>query len=86
MVYNQYKSLHNLCKTKVTNYMLSIHLLHTDYTPVTTKNLLCSLNKFKTKLNCSEVIESWTDSPLTIIPVLKKVMANGIRVWIFRFT
>ncbi|WMV10707.1 hypothetical protein MTR67_004092 [Solanum verrucosum] len=32
---------------------------------------------------CSEVIESWKDSPLSIIPVIKKVMANGIRVWIF---
>ncbi|PHT59724.1 Serine carboxypeptidase-like 40, partial [Capsicum baccatum] len=43
-------------------------------------------NVTKIKYNwqpCSEVIESWTDSPLTIIPVLKKVMANGIRVWIF---
>ncbi|XP_055814446.1 serine carboxypeptidase-like 40 [Solanum dulcamara] len=43
-------------------------------------------NVTKIKYNwqpCSEVIASWTDSPLTIIPVLKKVMANAIRVWIF---
>ncbi|KAH0726055.1 hypothetical protein KY284_001920 [Solanum tuberosum] len=43
-------------------------------------------NVTKIKYNwqpCSEVIESWKDSPLSIIPVIKKVMANGIRVWIF---
>ncbi|CAN4080596.1 unnamed protein product [Withania somnifera] len=43
-------------------------------------------NVTKIKYNwqpCSEVIESWRDSPLTIIPLLKIVMENGIRVWIF---
>ncbi|XP_021688425.2 serine carboxypeptidase-like 40 [Hevea brasiliensis] len=32
---------------------------------------------------CSEVITNWSDSPSTIIPLLKEFMANGLRVWIF---
>ncbi|XP_060217405.1 serine carboxypeptidase-like 40 isoform X2 [Lycium barbarum] len=43
-------------------------------------------NVTKIKYNwqpCSDVIACWTDSPLTIIPLLKEVMANGVRVWIF---
>ncbi|XP_015071486.1 serine carboxypeptidase-like 40 [Solanum pennellii] len=48
------------------------------------KALHANVTKIKYNwLPCSEVIGSWKDSPLSIIPVLKKVMANGIRVWIF---
>ncbi|KAK4424913.1 Serine carboxypeptidase-like 40 [Sesamum alatum] len=32
---------------------------------------------------CSEVLKKWTDSPATIIPLLKEFMAHGLRVWIF---
>ncbi|KAL0413676.1 UNVERIFIED_CONTAM: Serine carboxypeptidase-like 40 [Sesamum radiatum] len=30
-----------------------------------------------------EVLKKWTDSPATIIPLLKEFMAHGLRVWIF---
>ena len=33
---------------------------------------------------CSDVIHKWVDSPSTIIPHLQELMANGLRVWIFR--
>ena len=33
---------------------------------------------------CGDTIQEWTDSPSTIIPLLKEFMDNGIRVWIFR--
>ena len=33
---------------------------------------------------CSNVIQKWVDSPSTIIPHLQELMANGLRVWIFR--
>ena len=33
---------------------------------------------------CSDVIQKWVDSPSTIIPHLQELMANGLRVWIFR--
>lgn len=41
-----------------------------------------------TKLNydwqpCSAVISKWVDSPSTVIPLLKELMAKGLRVWIF---
>ncbi|XP_009792171.1 serine carboxypeptidase-like 40 [Nicotiana sylvestris] len=48
---------------------------------------LLHANVTKIKYNwqpCSDVIESWTDSPLTIIPLLKELMANGVRLWMFR--
>ncbi|KAM3733863.1 hypothetical protein ACB098_11G170700 [Castanea mollissima] len=32
---------------------------------------------------CGDTIQAWTDSPSTIIPLLKEFMDNGIRVWIF---
>ncbi|KAM3323486.1 hypothetical protein P3S67_004637 [Capsicum chacoense] len=32
---------------------------------------------------CSDTVKNWTDSPLTISPLLKEIMANDIRVWIF---
>ncbi|KAL3656065.1 hypothetical protein CASFOL_000461 [Castilleja foliolosa] len=33
---------------------------------------------------CShEVSDKWTDSPYTISPLIKEVMANGLRVWIY---
>jgi serine carboxypeptidase-like clade 2 len=33
---------------------------------------------------CSAIIQTWQDSPLTIIPLLQEFMANGLSVWIFR--
>lgn len=35
--------------------------------------------------NCSDVIKHWQDSPSTMLPLLKEFMANGLRVWIFRY-
>ncbi|XP_034705435.1 serine carboxypeptidase-like 40 [Vitis riparia] len=32
---------------------------------------------------CSDVIQNWTDSPSTIIPLLHEFMENGLRVWVF---
>lgn len=32
---------------------------------------------------CSHVLKKWQDSPLTILPLLKEFMSNGIRVWIY---
>lgn len=32
---------------------------------------------------CSDIIRKWGDSPSTIIPLLRELMANGVRVWIF---
>lgn len=34
---------------------------------------------------CSDVITKWNDSPVTIIPLLREFMKNGIRLWIFRY-
>ncbi|CAN4110270.1 unnamed protein product [Withania somnifera] len=39
--------------------------------------------KYATWQSCSEVLSNWTDSPSTIIPLLRELMANDIRVWIF---
>ncbi|XP_040992930.1 serine carboxypeptidase-like 40 [Juglans microcarpa x Juglans regia] len=32
---------------------------------------------------CSDIITDWGDSPSTIIPLLRELMANGLRVWVF---
>ncbi|KAK4414504.1 Serine carboxypeptidase-like 40 [Sesamum alatum] len=32
---------------------------------------------------CSDVIGKWVDSPLTVIPLLRELLANGLRVWIY---
>lgn len=32
---------------------------------------------------CSEVIQSWRDSPSTMIPLLQELIENGLRLWIF---
>ncbi|KAK3142021.1 hypothetical protein QOZ80_4BG0341170 [Eleusine coracana subsp. coracana] len=32
---------------------------------------------------CSEVIRKWNDSPATILPILKKLMGAGLRVWVY---
>ncbi|XP_047937684.1 serine carboxypeptidase 1-like [Salvia hispanica] len=29
------------------------------------------------------IFDSWNDSPLTVLPVIQKLMASGIRVWIY---
>ncbi|KAK4379736.1 hypothetical protein RND71_001598 [Anisodus tanguticus] len=39
--------------------------------------------KYSTWQPCSDVLTNWTDSPSTIIPLLREFMANDIRVWIF---
>ncbi len=33
---------------------------------------------------CSSFIKKWKDSPSTVIPLLRELMANGLRVWIYR--
>jgi len=37
-------------------------------------------------LCCSEVIRKWNDSPATVLPILKKLMAAGLRVWVYRYS
>ncbi|OEL30395.1 Serine carboxypeptidase-like 35 [Dichanthelium oligosanthes] len=32
---------------------------------------------------CSEVIRKWNDSPATILPILRKLMAAGLRIWVY---
>uniref|UniRef100_A0A0E0KT02 Carboxypeptidase n=1 Tax=Oryza punctata TaxID=4537 RepID=A0A0E0KT02_ORYPU len=32
---------------------------------------------------CSEVIRKWNDSPSTVLPILKKLMAAGLRIWVY---
>ncbi|XP_039137572.1 serine carboxypeptidase-like 35 isoform X1 [Dioscorea cayenensis subsp. rotundata] len=32
---------------------------------------------------CSEVIPDWKDSPPTVLPILKKLMNAGLRVWVY---
>ncbi|XP_047066655.1 serine carboxypeptidase-like 35 [Lolium rigidum] len=32
---------------------------------------------------CSAVISKWNDSPATVLPVLKKLMAAGLRIWVY---
>nr|KYP68419.1 Serine carboxypeptidase-like 35 [Cajanus cajan] len=32
---------------------------------------------------CSAVIEKWNDSPNTILPVIKKLLRAGLRIWIY---
>ncbi|XP_062173809.1 serine carboxypeptidase-like 40 [Alnus glutinosa] len=32
---------------------------------------------------CSSFIKKWKDSPSTVIPLLRELMANGLRVWIY---
>ncbi|XP_021736394.1 serine carboxypeptidase-like 40 [Chenopodium quinoa] len=32
---------------------------------------------------CSAVISNWADSPSTVIPILKELMAKNLRVWIY---
>ncbi|XP_026662499.2 serine carboxypeptidase-like 35 isoform X1 [Phoenix dactylifera] len=32
---------------------------------------------------CSEVIQKWSDSPSTVLPILKKFMNAGLRVWVY---
>ncbi|KAF5959524.1 hypothetical protein HYC85_000733 [Camellia sinensis] len=36
-------------------------------------------------MTCSDVIRgSWTDSPKSMLPIIKELIAAGIRIWIFR--
>uniref|UniRef100_A0A0D9W7C3 Carboxypeptidase n=1 Tax=Leersia perrieri TaxID=77586 RepID=A0A0D9W7C3_9ORYZ len=32
---------------------------------------------------CSEVISKWNDSPATVLPILKKLMGAGLRIWVY---
>ncbi|KAJ0970095.1 hypothetical protein J5N97_022972 [Dioscorea zingiberensis] len=32
---------------------------------------------------CSEVIQRWKDSPPTVLPILKRLMNAGLRVWVY---
>ena len=34
---------------------------------------------------CSGVIPKWNDSPPTVLPILKKFMNAGLRVWVYRY-
>lgn len=47
-----------------------------------------SLHANVTKLNytwsgCSQVIHDWSDSPSTVLPLLKEFIDTGIRVWVY---
>ncbi|CAL9157016.1 unnamed protein product [Musa hybrid cultivar] len=33
--------------------------------------------------SCSEIIRRWNDSPPTVLPILKKLMKAGLRVWVY---
>ncbi|KDP43590.1 hypothetical protein JCGZ_16877 [Jatropha curcas] len=33
---------------------------------------------------CSDIIDRWTDSPSTILPLLKEFMENGVRILVYR--
>ncbi|XVE66353.1 hypothetical protein DITRI_Ditri08aG0073500 [Diplodiscus trichospermus] len=33
--------------------------------------------------HCSDVISVWKDSPASVLPTIKKLIAGGIRVWVF---
>ncbi|KAL3591714.1 hypothetical protein D5086_010354 [Populus alba] len=33
--------------------------------------------------HCSENITFWTDAPQSILPIIKKLIAGGIRIWVF---
>ncbi|KAM0896282.1 hypothetical protein ACQ4PT_023296 [Festuca glaucescens] len=32
---------------------------------------------------CSAVIHKWNDSPATVLPILKKLMGAGLRIWVY---
>lgn len=32
---------------------------------------------------CSDVIEKWNDSPATVLPIIRKLMNAGLRVWVY---
>jgi serine carboxypeptidase-like clade 2 len=34
-------------------------------------------------LCCSEAISKWNDSPSTVLPILKKLMGAGLRIWVY---
>ncbi|URE40159.1 Serine carboxypeptidase [Musa troglodytarum] len=34
--------------------------------------------------HCSDVITKWNDSPATMLPVIRKLINGGLRVWVFR--
>ncbi|KAL0464473.1 UNVERIFIED_CONTAM: Serine carboxypeptidase-like 40 [Sesamum latifolium] len=55
----------------------SIHLLHKHFHIYAN-----ALNRVVVG-NCSDVIGKWVDSPSTVIPLLKELLANGLRVWIY---
>ncbi|KAF7848167.1 hypothetical protein BT93_L2234 [Corymbia citriodora subsp. variegata] len=47
--------------------------LHANVTRIPRPWLLCS----------SEVSNSWTDSPFSVLPILKKLIGGGIRLWVY---
>lgn len=34
---------------------------------------------------CSDVMQGWSDSASTVVPLLREFMASGLRVWVFRY-
>jgi len=34
----------------------------------------------------SSLMGPWKDSPLSILPVIKKLVAGGLRIWVYRYT
>ncbi|OMP05741.1 Peptidase S10, serine carboxypeptidase [Corchorus olitorius] len=34
--------------------------------------------------HCSDVIVNWNDAPASMLPTLKKLIAGGLRIWVFR--
>ncbi|KAH0452099.1 hypothetical protein IEQ34_019398 [Dendrobium chrysotoxum] len=33
--------------------------------------------------SCSEVIEKWNDSPATVLPILRRLLNAGLRIWVY---
>ena len=63
------------------DYYVSAYLNRADVQ----KALHANVTKLKYEWRpCSDIGKNWTDSPLTIIPLLREFMANGLRVWVFR--
>ncbi|KAJ0678014.1 putative carboxypeptidase D [Helianthus annuus] len=51
-------------------------------------NVQAALHANTTKIpypwaHCSDAIAYWNDAPDSILPVIKKLVAGGIRVWVF---
>ncbi|XP_056164343.1 serine carboxypeptidase-like 40 isoform X3 [Syzygium oleosum] len=84
-----------LCFSNLTAYPKKTNIMNLDpcsgiymHAYLNSEDVQEALHANVTKLDhrwegCSVVIESWGDSPFTIIPLLQEFMSNGLRVWVF---